>query len=63
VSAEDLHRAGVAYKTASARAEAKRDERDRLVREAVAAGWTLARVAEATGLTRGRVNQIVRGRR
>lgn len=51
------------YKAASAHADAKRDERDALVREAVAGGWTHAKVAEATGLTRGRVNQIVRGRR
>jgi len=63
VTAQDLRRAEAAYKTASARATAKRDARDALVREAVAGGWTHAKVAEATGITRGRVNQIVRGRR
>lgn len=60
---QDLRRAEAALKAASLRAEAKRGARDALVREAVAAGWTHARVAEATTLTRGRVNQIVRGRR
>jgi plasmid maintenance system antidote protein VapI len=60
---QDLHRAESGYRIASLRAEARREHRDGLVREAVAAGWTHARVAEATGLTRGRVNQIVHGRR
>ena len=38
--------------------EDARQERNRLVLEALQAGWTHARIAEATGLTRGRVGQI-----
>lgn len=33
-------------------------ERDRLIITALAAGWTHTQIAEATGLTRGRVGQI-----
>ena len=46
------------YQRAFGRSEAAREERNRVVREALMAGWTHARIAEATGLTRGRVGQI-----
>lgn len=55
---KQLRKAEAAYKAASRRAEAKREERNRLVREALAEGWTHAQIAEATGLTRGRVGQL-----
>jgi hypothetical protein len=46
------------YRTAAEHAEDLRAERNEAVRVALAAGWTHARIAEATGLTRGRVGQI-----
>jgi hypothetical protein len=39
--------------------EAKRNE---LVRQALANGWTHAKIAEATGLTRGRIGQLAKSR-
>jgi predicted XRE-type DNA-binding protein len=42
---------------------ARRNERETLVVAAATGGLTLAQIAQAIGLTRGRVNQIVRGRR
>lgn len=38
-------------------------QRDDLVRQALAAGMTHAQASASTGLTRGRINQIARGRR
>jgi DNA-binding NarL/FixJ family response regulator len=58
VTAQELRKAEARYKRASLRAEEAREERNRLVREALAEGWTHARIAEETGLTRGRVGQI-----
>lgn len=55
----DLHRAEHRYRRASARAEEAREHRNALVLAALAAGWTHAAIAEATGLSRGRVGQIV----
>jgi len=43
--------------------KALRDERDRLVREAVAAGCTHRAVARAAGVTHGRIPQIIDGAR
>lgn len=40
------------------RSEAARETRNHAVREAVAAGWTHAQIADVTGLTRARVGQI-----
>lgn len=60
MTTKELRKAEAAYRAASQRAEAKRDVRNAAVREALAEGWTQARIAEATGLTRGRVNQIRR---
>ncbi len=54
----ELRKAEARYQRAASRAEDARQERNRLVREALQAGWTHARIAEATGLTRGRVGQI-----
>jgi DNA-binding NarL/FixJ family response regulator len=58
VTAQELRKAEARYKRASLRAEEAREERNRFVREALAEGWTHARIAEETGLTRGRVGQI-----
>lgn len=63
MTAAELRKAEAAYQAALERATAKRDARDELVRNAIAADWTHARIALATGLTRGRINQIARGRR
>lgn len=54
----DLREAERAYSTATRRAERLRAERNALVQQALAAGWTHSRIAEATGLTRGRIGQM-----
>jgi DNA-directed RNA polymerase specialized sigma24 family protein len=46
------------YQHAFRRSEELREERNAAVRAAVAAGWTYAQIAEATGLGRTRVGQI-----
>lgn len=58
VTAEDLREAQRTYADAQAVADEERYWRDRAVQEALSAGWTHAQIAEATGLTRGRVGQI-----
>jgi CRP-like cAMP-binding protein len=58
VTAAELRKAEARYQRAFARSEAAREDRNALVRSALAEGWTHARIAEATGLTRGRVGQI-----
>lgn len=60
MTAEELRKAEARYRRASARSEQARQERNRLVREALAAGWTHKQIADATGLTRGRVNQLAK---
>lgn len=57
-SAEDLQRAEKAYRKATDAYEQARRERNGLVKDAVEAGWSLGKVAEATGLTRSRIAQI-----
>ena len=56
--AQVLRKAEARYQRAFRRSEQARDERNTAVRAALEAGWTHARIAEATGLTRGRVGQI-----
>ena len=58
MTAAELRKAEARYQRAFRRAEEAREERNRLVLDALEAGWTHARIAEATGLTRGRVGQI-----
>jgi hypothetical protein len=58
VNPEELRKAEARYQRAFARSETEREARNALVRQALEAGWTHARIAEATGLTRGRVGQI-----
>jgi DNA-binding NarL/FixJ family response regulator len=55
---EDLRKAEARYQRAFRRSEEAREERNRLVVQALADGWTHARIAEATGLTRGRIGQL-----
>jgi len=57
---DDLHKAEARYQRAFRRSEALREKRNALVRQALAEGWTHARIAEATGLTRGRIGQLAK---
>ena len=58
MTATELRKAEARYQRASRRSEEAREDRNRLVREALVAGWTHAQIAEATGLTRGRIGQL-----
>jgi transcriptional regulator with XRE-family HTH domain len=49
------------FDAAAARAEARREQRNIAVREALAAGLTHAEIARAIGLSRGRIGQIAQG--
>jgi hypothetical protein len=57
-TADSLRNAERAYRRAAARAEEARAARNRAVWDALDEGWTHARIADATGLTRARVGQI-----
>jgi hypothetical protein len=57
----ELRKAEAAYRAASRRFEKAREKRNATIRQAIAEGWTHARIAEATGLTRSRVGQIALG--
>lgn len=56
--AKELRKVELQYRSAQSRADLLRLERNRLVRKALDAGWTHAQIAEATGMSRGRVGQI-----
>lgn len=58
MSAAELRKAEAAYQAAFRRYEATREARNAAVRQALAEGWTHAKIAEATGLSRGRINQL-----
>jgi DNA-binding NarL/FixJ family response regulator len=58
VTATELRQAEARYQRAFRRSEEARAERNALVLRALAAGWTHAQIAEATGLSRGRIGQI-----
>jgi hypothetical protein len=58
VTTDELRKAEARYQRASRRAEEAREERNRLILAALGAGWTHAKIAEATGMTRGRVGQL-----
>lgn len=55
---KELSAAQVAYVKAQVKADDLRFHRDALVQQALQAGWTHARISEATGLTRGRIGQM-----
>lgn len=59
---QELQQVEARYRRASTGFEEARVERGRAVREALASGWTHARVADALGVSRGRVGQIAQGR-
>jgi hypothetical protein len=58
MTADDLRDAEEYYRRTHRRAEEAREGRNAAVHAALDAGWTHARIAEATGLTRSRVGQI-----
>lgn len=58
MTAKDLRKAEKVYQASSRRSRELLEARDRMIREALDAGWTHASIAEATGLTRGRVGQL-----
>ena len=58
VTKRKLERAEAAYRASALRAEHNRERRNALVHEAIAEGWTHARIAAATGLARSRVSQL-----
>jgi AraC-like DNA-binding protein len=58
VTAEDLRLAHEACRSAEIDAASARQLRKRLIRQALAEGWTHARVAEVLGLSRGRISQL-----
>ena len=60
VTPEELRRIEARYQRAFRRSETEREARNAAVREALAEGWTHARISEATGLTRSRVGQIAK---
>lgn len=58
MTVDELRKAEARFRRATQRAEEAREARNVAIRRALAAGWTHARISEATGLTRGRINQI-----
>ena len=59
----NLRSAGDAFAAASRQAEEQRQRRNRLIQEAVVAGWTQEQIAEASGVSRSRIGQISPARR
>lgn len=57
-TAAQLRRAELNCRRTGERLEALRQERNRLVREALEEGWSHGQIADATGLSRGRIGQI-----
>jgi DNA-binding NarL/FixJ family response regulator len=55
---EKLRQVEDRYERAFLNAESARRARNRVVLEALDAGWTHAQIAEATGLSRARVGQL-----
>lgn len=58
MTAQELRRADADYQRDAARAERARTHRNLCITQALAEGWTHAQIAEATGLTRGRIGQL-----
>ena len=58
MTTKQLQKVEAAYRAASLRYEKAREDRNAAVRAAIAGGMTHAQIAEATGLSRGRVGQI-----
>jgi DNA-binding NarL/FixJ family response regulator len=62
MTADQLRDAELRHRATQEAAEDARRDRNSAVCEALEEGWTHARIAEATGLTRGRVGQIAQTR-
>lgn len=60
-AADDLASAEAEYRSAVRRADSLREARNQMIRNALRNGWTHAKIADATGLTRSRVGQIALG--
>jgi hypothetical protein len=58
MTAADLIKAEAAHRAASRRYEQARERRNAAIRRALSEGMTHAQVAEATGLSRGRIGQL-----
>ena len=54
LSEAELQRVSRAYE----QREALREQRDDLIRQALAAGWSQTKISELTGLTRARIGQL-----
>lgn len=63
MTAAELQSAQRAVERTASRYKAITDKRDQAIRQAIADGWTHARIAQATGLARSRVGQIAHGTR
>jgi hypothetical protein len=61
MTAAELRKAEARYQRAVRRSEEAREARNAAVQAALDAGWTHARISEATGLTRGRIGQLAQG--
>lgn len=61
MSIDELKKTEAAYRAAVRRVEEKREARNAAVRKALAEGMTHQQIADATGLTRGRINQLREG--
>jgi hypothetical protein len=57
-AAADLRKAEAAYRAASEKAERLRAIRNETVRDALRGGMTHQQIADATGLSRGRIGQL-----
>jgi CRP-like cAMP-binding protein len=58
MTAEELRKLEAHYQRGAKTAEDRRIARNAAVRQALKEGMTHAQIAEATGLTRGRISQI-----
>jgi hypothetical protein len=63
ITACDLRKAEAAHQAASRRYEQTRQHRNDLVQVALGAGWTQQAIADAVGITKTRVGQIVQSGR
>ena len=57
----DIGLAQRAYEAAAAEAERLREDRNSAIRQAIDNGHTHKSISDATGLSRGRINQIKEG--
>lgn len=57
-----LRKTGYRYIVAQAELDAARKARDAAIRKALKQGMTHAQIAEATGVSRGRINQLREGK-